>query len=64
MDKHEYDRKPARDIVPGDMIFNVKTRRPVVVDTVFVESNGKLVIEDVTGNVTAFGRKELVLVAK
>ncbi|EEK7123177.1 hypothetical protein S583_23260 [Salmonella enterica subsp. enterica serovar Enteritidis] len=62
--KHEYDRKPARDIVPGDMIFNVKTRMPVAVDTVFVESNGKLVIEDVTGNVTAFGRKELVLVAK
>nr|DAO31766.1 MAG TPA: hypothetical protein [Caudoviricetes sp.] len=43
--KHEYDRKPARDIVPGDMIFNVKTRRPVAVDT-------------------AFGCKELVLVAK
>lgn len=62
--KHEYDRKPARDIVPGDMIFNVKTCRPVAVDTVFVESNGKLVIEDVTGNVTAFGRKELVLYVK
>lgn len=62
--KHEYDRKPARDIVPSDMIFNVKTSRPVAVDTVYVESNGKLVIEDVTGNVTAFGRKELVLVAK
>lgn len=62
--KHEYDRKPARDIVPGDMIFNVKARHPVAVDTVYVESNGKLVIEDVTGNVTAFGRKELVLVAK
>lgn len=62
--KYEYDRKPARDIVPGDMIFNVKTLQPVAVDTVFVESNGKLVIEDVTGNVTAFGRKELVLVAK
>lgn len=62
--KHEYDRKPARDIVPGDMIFNVKTCQPVAVDTVFVESNGKLVIEDVTGNVTAFGRKELVLVLK
>ena len=58
--KHEYDRKPARDIVPGDVIFSVKTRWPVAVDTVFVESNGKLVIEDVTGNVTAFGRKELV----
>lgn len=27
--KHEYDRKPARDIVPGDMIFNVKTRHPL-----------------------------------
>lgn len=39
-------------------------RKPVAVDTVFVESNGRLVIEDVTGNVTAFGRKELVLVAK
>ena len=62
--KYEYDRKPARDIVPGDMIFNVKTRRPVAVDAVFVESNGKLVIEDVTGNVTAFGRKELVLYVK
>ena len=62
--KYEYDRKPAHDIVPGDMIFNVKTRRPVAVYTVFVESNGKLVIEDVTGNVTAFGRKELVLVTK
>ncbi|EBD2084162.1 hypothetical protein E4266_23985 [Salmonella enterica subsp. enterica serovar Typhimurium] len=62
--KYEYARKPARDIVPGDMIFNVKTRSPVAVDTVFVESNGKLVIEDVTGNTTAFGRKELVLVAK
>lgn len=62
--KYEYDRKPARDIIPGDMIFNVKMRRPVAVDTVFVESNGKLVIEDITGNITAFGRKELVLVAK
>ena len=62
--KYEYDRKPARDIVPGDKIFNDRTRRPVAVDTVYVESNGKLVIEDVTGNVTAFGRKELVLVAK
>ena len=62
--KYEYNRKPARDIIPGDMIFNVKTRRPVAVDTVYVESNGKLVIEDVTGNITAFGRKELVLVAK
>ncbi|RXO74402.1 hypothetical protein [Salmonella enterica] len=62
--KYEYARKPARDIVPGDMIFNVKTRSPVAVDTVFVESNGKLVIEDVTGNTTAFGRKELVLVVK
>lgn len=64
MDKNEYYRKPARDIVPGDMIFNVKTRRPVAVDTVYVVSNGKLVIEDVKGNVTAFRRKELVLVAK
>lgn len=62
--KHEYDRKPARDIVPGDLIFNVKTRRPVAVDTVYVESNGKLVVEDATGNVTAFGRKELVLYVK
>lgn len=62
--KHEYDRKPARGIVPGDMVFSVKTRRPVAVDTVFVESNGKLVIEDATGNVTAFRCKELVLVAK
>lgn len=62
--EHEYDRKPARDIVPGNMIFNVKTRQPVAVDTVYVESNGKLVIEDVTGNVTAFGRKELVLYVK
>ncbi|MGT0185370.1 hypothetical protein [Salmonella enterica] len=62
--KYKYDRKPARDIVPGDMIFNVKTRQPVAVDTVYVESNGKLVIEDVAGNTTAFGRKELVLVAK
>ena len=62
--KHEYDRKPARDIVPGDMIFNVKTRRPVAVGTVYIESNGKLVIEDVTGNATAFGRKELVLYVK
>lgn len=62
--KHEYDRKPARVIVPGDMIFNVKTRQPVAVDTVYVESNGKLVIEDVTGNITAFGRKELVLCVK
>lgn len=62
--KYKYDRKPARDIAPGDMIFNVRTRSPVAVDTVFVESNGKLVIEDVTGNVTAFGRKELVLVVK
>ncbi|ARK07387.1 hypothetical protein [Salmonella phage SE40] len=57
--KYKYDRKPARDIVPGDMIFNVKTRQPVAVDTVYVESNGKLVIEDVAGNTTAFGRKEL-----
>lgn len=64
MNRYEYNRKPARDIVPGDMIFNVKTRRHVAVDTVYVESNGKPVIEDVTGNITAFGRKELVLVAK
>lgn len=55
--KHEYDRKPARDIVPGDMIFNVKTRHPVAVDTVYVESNGKLVIEDVTVTLRRSGVK-------